>query len=63
MITLICIINVSNNPVQGEFNINLKESVYHLNDRRAVHTKLMAMVSTNPEAEALIKLNEKDADG
>ena len=35
----------------------------YLTDRRAVHTKLVAMVSTNPEAEALIKLNEKDADG
>ena len=35
----------------------------YLTDRRVVHTKLVAMVSTNPEAEALIKLNEKDADG
>ena len=34
----------------------------YLTDRRAVHTKLVAMVSTNPEAEAFIKLNEKDAD-
>ena len=34
----------------------------YLTDRRAVRTKLVAMVSTNPEAEALIKLNEKDAD-
>ena len=34
----------------------------YLIDRRAVHTKIVAMVSTNPEAEALIKLNEKDAD-
>ena len=35
----------------------------YLTDRRAVHTKLVAMFSTNPEAEALIQLNEKDADG
>ena len=35
----------------------------YLTDRRAVHTNLVAMVSTNPEAEALIKLNENDADG
>ena len=34
----------------------------YLTGRRAVHTKLVAMVSTNPEAEDLIKLNEKDAD-
>ena len=34
-----------------------------LTDRRAVHTKLVDMVSTNPEAEAWIKLNEKDVDG
>ena len=35
----------------------------YLTDRRAVHTKLVDMVSTNPEAETWIKLNEKDADG
>ena len=35
----------------------------YLTDRRAVNTKLVDMVSTNPETEALIKLNEKDADG
>ena len=35
----------------------------YLTDRRAVHNKLVDMVSTNLEAEALIKLNEKDADG
>ena len=35
----------------------------YLMDRRAVHTKLVALISTNPEAEALIKLNELDADG
>ena len=34
----------------------------YLTDRSSVHTKLVAMVSTNPEAEALIKLNEKDVD-
>ena len=35
----------------------------YLQDRRAVHTKLVAMIATNPDAEALIKLNEKDANG
>ena len=35
----------------------------YLTDRRDVHTNLVAVVSTNPEAEALSKLNEKDADG
>ena len=34
----------------------------YLTYRRAVHTKMVAMVSTNPEAEALIEFNEKDAD-
>ena len=43
-------------------NVPLSGANY-LTDRRAVHTKLVAMVSTNPKAEALIKLNEKDADG
>ena len=42
-------------------NVPLSGADY-LTDRRAVHTNLVAMVSTNPEAEALIKLNEKDAD-
>ena len=37
--------------------------VDYLVDRRAVHTKLVALISENPETEALIKLNEKDADG
>ena len=44
------------------FNTPLSGADY-LTDRRAVHTKLAAMVSTNPEAEALIQLNKKDADG
>ena len=35
----------------------------YLTDRRSVHTKLVALITTNPEAEALIKLNEKEADG
>ena len=35
----------------------------YLTDRRAVHTKLVALIATNPEAEALIKLNEITADG
>ena len=35
----------------------------YLTDRQAVHTKLVAMLPTNPEAEALIKLNKTDADG
>ena len=35
----------------------------YLTDRRAIHTKLVARASKNPEAEALIKLNEKDVDG
>ena len=35
----------------------------YLTDRRAVHTNLVAMIATNPDAEALIKLNERDADG
>ena len=35
----------------------------YLNDRRSVNTKLVAMISTNPEAEDLIILNETDADG
>ena len=43
-------------------NVPLSGADY-LTDRRAVHTKLVDMVSTNPEAEAWIKLNEKDADG
>ena len=34
-----------------------------LTDKRAVHTKLVALIATNPEAEVLIKLNEIDADG
>ena len=34
----------------------------YLTDRRSINTKPVAMVSTNPEAEALIRLNEKDAD-
>ena len=29
----------------------------YLTDRSAVHTKLVALIATNPEAEALIKLN------
>ena len=35
----------------------------YLEDRRAVHIKLVALIASNPEAEALIKLNEKDANG
>ena len=35
----------------------------YLMDRRAVHTKLVALISTNPEAKSLLKLNEIDADG
>ena len=35
----------------------------YLTDRRAVHTKLVALIATNPEDEALIKLNEITADG
>ena len=35
----------------------------YMTDRRAVHTKLVALISTNPDAEALIKLNEKNANG
>ena len=34
----------------------------YLTDKKAVHTKLVAMIS-DAEAEALIKLNEKAADG
>ena len=34
----------------------------YLTDRCAVHTKLVALISTNPDAEALIKLNEICAD-
>lgn len=36
----------------------------YLTDRRAVHTKMVvALITTNPEAQALIKLNKKDTDG
>ena len=35
----------------------------YLTDRQAVHTKLVALISTNPEAESLLKLNEITADG
>ena len=35
----------------------------YLTSRCTVHTKLVALISTNPETEALIKLNEKEADG
>ena len=37
-------------------NVPLSGADY-LTDRRAVHTKLVAIVSTNPESEALNKLN------
>ena len=43
-------------------NVPLSGADY-LTDRRAVHTKLVAMVSTNQEGESLIKLNEKYAAG
>ena len=33
-----------------------------MTDKRAIHTKLVALIASNPEAEALIKLNEIDAD-
>ena len=46
--------NIMNAPLSG---------ADYLTDRRAVHIKLVALISTNPEAEALIKLNEKEADG
>ena len=35
----------------------------YLMDRRVVHTKLVALISSNPDAESLIKLNEKEANG
>ena len=35
----------------------------YLTDRRAVYTKLVAMISTNAEAEGLIKLNKTETDG
>ena len=43
-------------------NVPLSGADY-LTDRRAVHAKLVALISTNPEAKALIKLNKKDTDG
>ena len=43
-------------------NAPLTGAVY-LDDRRAIHTKLKALISDNPETEALIKLKEREADG
>ena len=43
-------------------NASLSGAAY-LTDKRSVHTKLVALISTNPEAEAILKLNELIADG
>ena len=34
-----------------------------MDKRRTVHTELKALISDNPETEALIKLKEREADG